>query len=75
MAKLGPFWSRESWSLVRGALERLMTHLDVWSEAWLGLLGLEGLAVVGWLLAVLVADVEVLEGVECLGELLVGTLG
>ena len=72
MAKLGPFWSRESWLLVRGALERLMTHLDVWSEAWLGLLGL---AVVGWLLAVLVADVEVLEGVGCLGELLVGTFG
>ena len=73
MAKLGPFWSSESWSLVRGAWERLITHLAVWSVAMLGLLGLGlmlvGLAMVGWLLAVLEDSVEVLEEVEGLGEL------
>ena len=74
MAKLGPFWSSESWSLVRGAWERLITHLAMWLVAVLGLLGLGfglmlvGLAMAGRLLAVL-------EEVEGLGELPAGTFG
>ena len=64
---------------MRGAQERLITHLATWSVAVLGLLGLGlmlvGLAVVGWLLAVLENGVEVLEEVEGLGELPAGTLG
>ena len=31
MAKLGPFWSRDNCSLVRGVLDKLMTHLLVQS--------------------------------------------
>ena len=81
MAKLGPFWSKESWSLVRGAWERLMTHLAMWLLVVLGLLelglllvGLVGV-VVGWLLAALEGGVAKLELEEGLGELLADTLG
>ena len=31
MAKLGPFCRRDNYSLVRGVLERFMTHLSIWS--------------------------------------------
>ena len=31
IAKLGPFCSRDNCSLVRGVLDRLITHLLVWS--------------------------------------------
>ena len=31
MAKLGPFCNRDNCSLVRGVLDRLITHLLVWS--------------------------------------------
>ena len=81
MAKLGPFWSKESWSLVRGAWERLMTHLAMWSVAVLGLLELGLLLVglvgvmVGWLLAVLEDGVAKLELEEGLGELPADTFG
>ena len=40
MAKLGPFWSRDNCSLVRGVLDKLMTHLLVWLvHVWLLLEG------------------------------------
>ena len=29
MAKLGPFWRSESWSVVRGVWESFITHLSV----------------------------------------------
>ena len=86
MAKLGPFCSKDSWSMVRGVLERFMTHLSVWSLLLLELYGLllVGFAWVDWVVVVLVEGVgamsvagtlEVMEGVEGLGELLDGTFG
>ena len=86
MAKLGPFCSRDSWSTVRGVLERFMTHLSMWSLLVLELyeLPLVGFAWVDWVVVVLVEGVgamgvagtlEVMEGVKGLGELLDGTFG
>ena len=39
MAKLGPFWSRDNCSLVRGVLDRLMTHFSI--HVWLSAGGWE----------------------------------
>ena len=40
MAKLGPFWSKDNCSLVRRVLDKLITHLFVWSvHVWLLLEG------------------------------------
>ena len=86
MAKLGPFSRRDNCSLVRGVLERLITHLSVWSvHVWvlLGLL-LGGSPFVVWVAVVLVEGVgsmgvagtlEVVEVVEDVGEKLDGTFG
>ena len=43
MVKLGPFCRRHNCSLVRGVLERLITHLSMWLiHVWLVLVLEEG---------------------------------
>ena len=63
MAKLGPFCSRDSWSTVRGVLERFMTHLSMWSLLVLELYGLPlvGFAWVDWVVVVLVEGVGAMD--------------
>ena len=86
MAKLGPFCSRDNCSLVRGVLERLITHL---SDGSLHVCGLGGLLLVGfpcdvsmdvWLVEGVgglgvTGTLEELEDVEEPGEILDGTFG
>ena len=83
MAKLGPFCKRDNCSLVRGVLERLITHLSMWLvHVWLVLDG--GSLGAGWVATAWVEGVgamgvagtlEVVEvGVE-LVENLDGTFG
>ena len=65
MAKLGPFCKRDNCSLVRGVLERLITHLSMWLvHVWLVLDG--GSPGAGWVAAAWV------EGVGAMG--VAGTL-
>ena len=86
MAKFGPFCRSVNCSLERGVLERLITHLSNGALHVCGLGGLLliGLSSVGGLAVVVVEGVEgtgvagtleVMEGVEVLGELLDGTFG
>ena len=86
MAKFGPFCRSVNCLLERGVLERLITHLSngALHVCGLGGLPLMGLSCVGGLDVVVVESVggtavagtlEVMEGVEVLGELLDGTFG
>ena len=86
MAKLGPFWRRDSCWLERGVLERLITHLSAGALHVCGLGGLQliGLSCVGgWTMVVVegvkgagvAGTLEVMEGVEVLGVLPDGTFG
>ena len=61
MAKLGPFWSRDNCSGVRGVLDRLITHLLVWSLALHVSIELEGGSLVPPLGAIVVS--MLMEGV------------
>ena len=86
MAKLGPFCKRDNCSLVRGVLERLITHLSIWSLHVCVLMGLllGGSLGAGLVVAVLVEGVgpmgvagtlEVAEVEVELDEKLDGTFG
>ena len=83
MAKLGPFWRRDSCWMERGVLERLITHLSAGAIHVCGLGGLLliGLSCVGgWDMVVVegagvAGTLEVMEGVEVLGVLPDGTFG
>ena len=67
MAKLGPFWRKDNYSLVRGVPERLITHLSMWLvHVWLVLVLEEGAPGAGQVATVLV------EGVGAMG--VAGTL-
>ena len=56
MAKLGPFWRRDNCLLVRGVLDRLITHLSMWLvHVWLVLE--EGSPGAGWVAAARVESV------------------
>ena len=86
IAKFGPFCRSVNCSLDRGVLDRLITHLSdgALHVCRLGGLLLVGFPCVGGLAIVVVEGVggtgvagtlEVMEGVEDLGELLDGTFG